>query len=172
MPLSDRLVLLALAVGLAACTRYHWRRGVRGRRLLAVLVTSFYGLALVSMMSAHSAEIAYNTAAGSRAFDGSQFTYNWRTYSLLLFGALLVWQGAVCLATAARLGRGEPAARATILRAAAVVLAVVLPTVPIHAIFGYLISGLSALTLVTVALAARSRGPERPPTAALAPPTA
>jgi len=39
-----------------------------------------------------------------------------------------------------------------VLRRTALVLAIVLPIIPIHAFFGYLIGGASTLTLVAVAL--------------------
>jgi hypothetical protein len=46
------------------------------------------------------------------------------------------------------LARGEPAARAAILRTGALVLAIAAPTIPIHAFFGSLISGITVLTLL------------------------
>jgi hypothetical protein len=134
-----------------------------------VLFASFYGLGLVVMLAAHCADIVYNTVLGHRAMDGSTFSYGWRTYSLLLFGALLIRQGALCLLAALRLGRGEASARADVLRAAGVVLAIVLPTLPIHAFFGTLLSGWSALTLLVVAVAARERVPSRATPALVAP---
>src|SRR5687768_6736235 len=89
MPYIDPIVMASLALGLLACAAGAWRLGARGPRLLATFFAAFYGLTLVVMLSAHSADVLYNTVLRSRAMDGSAFGYNWRTYSLLLFGALL-----------------------------------------------------------------------------------
>jgi hypothetical protein len=156
MPHVDEIVMLALLLGLVACAGSQWRRGLRGARLLAVVFAAFYGYALVAMLAAHCADVAYSTFVHNRSPDGSVFAYNWRTYSLLLFGALLIRQGAHCLRAALRLGGGEQAARADVLRAVGVVQAIVLPTVPLHGVFGTAVAVWSALTLVVVAAATRA----------------
>jgi hypothetical protein len=123
-----------------------------------VAFLAFYGYALVAMLAAHCADVAYSTAVHARSPDGSVFAYNWRTYSLLLFGGLLMRQGVACLRAARRLARGEADARGDALRAVAVVLAVVLPTVPLHGVFGTAFSVWSALTVLVVAAGARAPG--------------
>jgi hypothetical protein len=158
MPHVDEITILALLLGLAACTGVPWRRGLRGRRFLTVAFLAFYGYALAAMLAAHCADIAYSTAVHARSPDGSVFAYNWRTYSLLLFGVLLMRQGAACLRAARRLARGEADARADALRGVGVVLAVVLPTVPLHGVFGTAFSVWSALTLLVVAAGAHASG--------------
>ncbi|GLC25677.1 hypothetical protein [Roseisolibacter agri] len=148
MPHIDQIVMLALLAGLVASGTFHWRAGVRGRRLAATVLASFYGVVLVAMLTAHCADVTYNTVLGNRSFvDGRPFAYDWRTYSLLLFGVLLIVQGVRVLRATPGLGRGEPAARAAILRTALLVLAIAAPTIPVHAFFGSLISGLTVLTL-------------------------
>ena len=158
MPHVDEITILALLLGLAACTGVPWRRGLRGRRFLTVAFLAFYGYALAAMLAAHCADIAYSTAVHARSPDGSVFAYNWRTYSLLLFGVLLMRQGAACLRAARRLARGEADARADALRGVGVVLAVVLPTVPLHGLFGTAFSVWSALTLFVVAAGEHAPG--------------
>ena len=79
-------------------------------------------------------------------------TYDWRVYSMQLFGAVLIVQGVGCVRAAARMGPADPAERGEVLRSATLVLAIVLPSIPIHAFFGYLIGGASTLTLAAVAL--------------------
>ena len=148
--------MLALLLGLAACVGSQWRRGLRGRRLAVVVFAAFYGYALVAMLAAHCADVAYSTVVHHRSPDGSVFAYNWRTYSLLLFGVLLIRQGAHCLRAALRLGGGEQGARADVLRAAGVVQVIVLPTVPLHGVFGTAVAVWSALTLLVVAAATRA----------------
>ncbi len=159
MGLDDKLVLLTIGVGTAAFAWFYGRRGVRGRRLFTALWSSFYGLVLTVMMAAHCLEILYHTLAGHVSFDGTPFVYGWRVYSLLLFGVLLIWLGVGCLRAALGLSRGEAAARPAMLRLLALVLALVVPLIPIHPFFGYLMSGVSAVTLAVVVLTARERSP-------------
>ena len=78
-------------------------------------------------------------------------------YSLLLFGAVLVAQGVACLRAARRLYAGDGTAGRDVLRTIAVVLAIVLPTVPLDAFLGLLMSGASAFTAALVARAMLSR---------------
>ena len=93
------------------------------------------------MMSAHCADIIHNLMLrNTSVVDGSLFSYNWRTYSLLLLGVLLIDRGIRCLAAARRFAAGDTAARTDILRNGAVVLAITLPIIPIHAFFGVLMS--------------------------------
>ncbi len=156
MPHVDQFVMIALALGLASWGAYAWRRGLRGFGFAGVLFALFYGHTLVVMLAAHCADVAFNTARGRSVIDGSAISYDWRTYSLLLFGALLVHQGARSVRAGLRWSRGASDAAPEVLRATAVVLALVLPTIPIHAFFGVLIGGASALTAGVVAAAARA----------------
>ena len=155
----DTVVLLVLLVGLVATGVDHWQRAQRGWRLVGLVFLSFYGIGLVAMLSAHCVDILYNLIRANRSVvDGATFTYNWRTYSLLLFGVLLVERGVrVALATW-RLAAGDSRARAEILRNAGVVLAITLPTIPIHAFFGALISVWTLLALLVAALVLRLEG--------------
>jgi hypothetical protein len=166
MPHIDLLVLVTLVATFGVCARLQWRRGARGRRLAAGLAAGFHGSALVVMLAGHCVDILYSVAVGNRSPDGSVFAYNWRTYSLLLFGVLLVRAGVDALRIAMRLAAGDTAAHADHRRLVALVLAIVAPTIPLHGIFGWAISGLSALAAATVALAARSRAAAPLPVAA------
>lgn len=156
---DDKLVLSAITLGTVAAVLLLRHRGARGLRLFAAGWAAFYGVVLVAMLSGHCIEIGYNTLQGSRGFDGTPFAYNWRTYSLLLFGGVLIRLGVRALRAALGIGGGEAGARGRMLGTVGVVLAIVLPIIPIHPPFGYLISGISALTLAVVALAAREPDP-------------
>lgn len=162
MPYIDNVVLLVLVAGLAVSGWRLRRWGARGGRLAASIFLAFYGLTLAVMLAAHCADIVYNTVLANRsAIDGSPFVYNWRTYSLLLFGVLLVREGVRVLRAAMRLGHGDAGARSEILRRVGVVLAITAPTIPIHAFFGVLISGLSVLAMLVAAVVAREPVRER-----------
>ena len=156
MPHIDQIVLSLILVGLVGAVVDHWRHGQRGWRLATLAFISFFGVGLVTMMAGHCADIIYNLALANRSVvDGSSFTYNWRTYSLLLFGVLLIDRGIRCLRATRRFAGGDDAARREILKNAGVVLAITLPTIPVHAFFGALMSGWSSLALIVAAAGLR-----------------
>jgi hypothetical protein len=121
---------------------------------------SFYGVGLVATMAAHCADIIHNLALRNRSMDGSLFSYNWRTYSLLLFGVLLIDRGIRVLRAARRLAAGDRAARTDILKSGALVLAITLPLIPVHAIFGVLMSVWSSLALIVTVAGLHARPAE------------
>jgi hypothetical protein len=156
MPFSDLAVLATVFTGTAVAAVFLWRRGARGLRLFAATWTAFYGLVLTAMMAAHSIEILYHTIAGGTTFGGEPWVYNFRVYSLQLLGAVLFWQGAKCLRAVAGLRRGLAAARRDVLRSTLIVLALVVPLIPIHAFFGVLLTVVSGLNLLVLALTLRA----------------
>ena len=79
----------ATAIATLAFAIVLWRRGVRGRLLVAAAWIAFYGCALVVMMSAHNIEIVYNTVTHQRSVAGTPFVYDWRVYL-----ASSVWRSA------------------------------------------------------------------------------
>jgi hypothetical protein len=168
MPHVDQIVIACLALGLLGCAAFAWRAGARRGRFAALLFAAFYGWTLVVMLAAHCADVTYASVLHTPSFgDQRPMTYDWRTYSLLLFGAILIRQGVRSMAAARAMARGDDAARGEALRATGLVLALVLPLIPVHAFFGWLISGASALTLLVVGLA--GRGAVRAPATELAP---
>ena len=153
----DQVVQTLLFVGLVVAGIDHWRRGQRGWRLAALVFVSLYGVGLVATMTAHCVDIIHNLALRNRSLiDGSPFTYNWRTYSLLLFGVLLIDRGIRVLRAARRFAAGDPGARTDILKSGGLVLAITLPLIPVHAIFGVLMSVWSSLALIVAATGLRA----------------
>jgi hypothetical protein len=157
MPYTDPIVLGLLLVSLIGSLVYQWRRGLRGGRLAVVTVAMFYGLAAIIALSMHTLDVLYGYSHRNTSFaTGKPFTWDWHTYSLLLFGVLMVWFGAQCLRLALRLGRGDASARAAFLRFSGVILLVVLPLIPIQALFGVAAAGLSVIALLVVGLGGRA----------------
>ena len=157
----DQVVQIVLLVGLTAVGIDHWRHGQRGWRLAALAFVSLYGVGLVATMSAHCADIIHNLVLRNRSLvDGAPFSYNWRTYSLLLFGVLLIDRGIRVLRAARRFAGGDASARTDILRNGAVVLAITLPIIPIQAVFGVLMSVWSSLALIVTVAGLRARHAE------------
>ena len=157
MPYTDPIVLGLLLLSLFGSLAYQWRRGLRGGRLAVVTVAMFYGLAAIIALSMHTLDVLYGYSHRNTSFaTGKPFTWDWHTYSLLLFGVLMVWFGAQCVRLALRLGRGETAARTEFLRLASVILIVMLPLIPIQAFFAVVAAGLSVIALLVVGLGGRA----------------
>lgn len=156
MPLSDIAVLLSIGVSTPALAALLWRRGVRGHRLLTSLWVGFVGLVLVASMVAHCVDVLSRLAIGT-GYGGEAFVYNFRVYSLMLLGAVLIAAGAALLRVAPGLSTGDASARKSALRTDLVVLAMVAPLIPIHAIFATALTVLAVVTLV-VLLAVGPRG--------------
>lgn len=156
MPLTDVLVLLLVFAGTAASAAMLRRQSFRGRSLFVGVWLSFYGLVLTAMMLAHSVEILYRTVASGVQGGAATRAYDFRLYSLLLLGALLIWAGVECLRAAPGLSRGSRSARRTALRATLAVLAIVVPLIPLQLVFGTLLTALSILSLAVLTWAART----------------
>ena len=158
----DLTVLLAILLGTGAAVRRLRRRGARRRALLLAGWAAFQGVALVAMMTAHSVEILYHLAAGHDTFAGTPWTYDFRTYSLLLLGAVLGAQGGWFLSLAPGLGAGDPEARRAAVRAKLVLLATVLPIVPVHAFFGVILGTMGGVGLLMLLVARPELAHETP----------
>jgi hypothetical protein len=156
MPYTDPIVLGLLLAALFGSLVYQWRRGLRGGRLVVVAFAMFYGLAVISSLGMHCLDVLYGLTHHLTSFiTGKPFAWNWVTYSLLLFGVLMVWFGGQCLRRALAMGRGDVKARAEFLKLAGVMLLIVLPIVPIHPFFGPISSGFSVIALLVVGVGGR-----------------
>jgi hypothetical protein len=151
MASSDIFVLVGVLLGTGLLFSWHRSVHARGRALVAATWLGFFGLFLVLSMLAHTVEIAWHLLRGDVQISGEPWTYDFRTYGLLLLGAVLMGIGAGVLGAGADLSRGRGNGRrtATVLTIAA--LAVVLPLIPIQAFFGVLVSGLAGITLLVLA---------------------
>jgi hypothetical protein len=164
VPYTDPIVLGLLLASLLGSFVHQWRRGLRGGRLAVVSFAMFYGLAVISALGMHCLDVLYGLSHHLRSFGtGKTFAWDWHTYSLLLFGVLMISLGAWCLRYALRMGRGDDSARTAFLRLAGIMLVVVLPLIPIQAFFAVVGSALSVIALLVVGLYGRSlvtQGPE------------
>jgi hypothetical protein len=153
VPYTDPVVFGLLLLSLFGSLVHQWRRGLRGGRLAVVVVAMFYGLAAISALGMHCLDVLYAWSHHHTSFGtGKPFTWDFHTYSLLLFGGLGLWLGAQCLRRALRIGRGDASARSEFLRFAGVTLLIVLPLVPIQPMFGVASSFLSVIALLVVGL--------------------
>jgi len=156
MPYTDPIVLGLLLVSLIGSFVFQWRRGLRGGRLAVVAFAMFYGLSVIAALGMHCLDVLYGLTHRLKSFGtGKTFAWDWHTYSLLLFGVLMVWLGARCVRHALRMGRGDSGARTQFLQLAGVMLLVVLPIIPIQAFFAVVASVLSVIALLVVGLGGR-----------------
>ena len=161
MPYTDPIVFGLLLLSLSGSLAYQWRRGLRGGRLAVVAFAMFYGLSVIVALGMHSVDVVYGLTHRLTSFStGRTFGWDWHTYSLLLFGVVMVWLGARCVRYALWMGRGDAGARTEFLRLAGVMLVVVLPIVWIQPLFGAAGSLLSAIALLVVGLGGRGLGTE------------
>ena len=158
MPYTDPIVLALLVLSLIGSLAFLRRRGVRGGRLAVTSFAMFYGLSVISALGMHCLDVLYGLTHHLTSFGtGKPFAWDWHTYSLLLFGVLMIWFGVQCVRRALRMAdpAGAAAARAEFLRLAGVMLLVVLPIVPIQPLFGVVGSALSVIALLVVGLGGR-----------------
>ena len=150
--LTSDPVVGAAVLATSAAAGVVLRRRVRGRRLLAAMLLAFAGVALTLMLAAHCAEIGYRLLGG-RVYGEPPLRYDFRAYSLLLLGAVLIRQGVDALRAADGVSRGDPAAPGAARRAMGVVLAVAVPIIPIHPFFGPLATGVGVLGMTGAVIA-------------------
>jgi hypothetical protein len=153
MFITSEPVLLSVIAGstLVAAVRFR-RRGARGRQFAGATLLGFSGATLTTMLAAHNAEIVYRLL-GNPLDTMPPLKYDFRSYSLLLVGVLLMVQGGRVLRAAAAVGRGDAVAHRVALRAGLVVLAIGAPIIPIHVFFGPITTALAILVIGGAALA-------------------
>jgi hypothetical protein len=155
MPYTDPIVLGLVVLSLVGSLVYQWQRGLRFRRLAVTVFAMLFSLTVIHSMVLHCLDVLWGLTHHLPSMTGKPFAYDWRTYSLLLFGLLMIWFGARCLRAALAMGRGDERARVEFLQLVAVMLAIVLPIIPIHPFFGPLASVWSTLGLIVVGLGGR-----------------
>ena len=157
MPYTDPVVLALLLVSLIGSVAYQWRHGLRGGRLAVVSFAMFYGLSVIAALGMHCLDVLYGLTHHLTSFVTQKpFAWNWATYSLLLFGVLMVWLGAQCVRHALSMGRGDANARTGFVRLVGVMLLIVLPLIPIQAVFAVVGTALSVIALLLVGLGGRT----------------
>ena len=157
MPYTDPIVLGLLALSLLGSFVFQWRCGLRGGQLAVVAFAMFYGLAVIAALGMHCLDVLYGLTHRLKSFGtGKTFGWDWHTYSLLLFGVLMIWLGAQCVRRALRMGHGDTSARTEFLRLAAVMLLIVLPIIPIQPFFAVVGTALSVIALLVVGFGGRA----------------
>ena len=152
-----------------------WREGVRGALLVAGSWAYLVGTFVTVMLSFHTAEIVYRalTDQGSYHNPGAGFTYDFRFYSLVLFGCVMISQGVPMMRAARDLSRGAGGAAGRLLRPTLVVLALSAPLIPLQ-FFGSVLTACALLNLLALLVARaalrRKAAPREAPPAALAAP--
>ena len=148
MPWSDLVVLLGIVTSIGWWMIRLRRQGLRGGRYAAAGVVGFLGLTLVITMTAHSIDVFSRLVVGT-GYDGAAFGYNFRTYALLLLGSVLIAAGARLLSVAWSIGNRRDA-RGPVARPILVVLALVVPLIPIHGFFAIPLSATAGAAMLLV----------------------
>ena len=163
MSISEIAVLLVITLGSVWFSRTLWRMGARGWQYAVAWSVRFLGLVLVTTMAAHLLEVMSRILVGL-SFQGSPFPYDFRAYSLLLLGAVMVAVGAYLIHVAGVIGRGDNRARRDALRGVLVVLLLVVPLIPIQAFFAVPLSIIGGISLGLTLASVRRQSPQAPRT--------
>lgn len=121
-------------------------------RLLNAVYAYLAGGIVGAFGAAHTAAV---TLASIERARGQQFVYDYRFYSLILLGAVLIAGGLLATLQAASLARGQPAGWRASVTVWAAILAVNLPLVPLQG-FAVLFSALATVALLLLAGTKRS----------------
>ena len=127
--------------------------GVRGRRAAGAWAY-FLGTFVTVALSFHVAENIWRIIPGTPVTDAVKPEYNFRFYALILFGVVMNVQGVSIMKASRALVFGNAAggaARRDLLRHTLLVLALVVPLIPLQ-IFASIITILSGLNLAALAL--------------------
>jgi lysylphosphatidylglycerol synthetase-like protein (DUF2156 family) len=109
----------------------------------------FCGLVTFGFIALHLVAVVGRAVSG-RGFGGeARFAYDFRFYSLVLMGVVIIIPGLVCLIHARRLTRGDVKAWTRTLWASSMLLLISVPLVPIQA-FAIGPAGLAGLNLVAL----------------------
>ena len=157
--MSDPTALLALS-GLVAAILFFFvaRRHAPTSLALVAALDMLCGSENVLLAGGHLAAIISRALAG-KGTGNAPFVYNFRFYSLVLTGLVMVVPGFLCLLSVKGLLRGEEAARRKALWASLVLLAVNVPLTPIQG-FAYALAAVALVNLVGLTVF-RTRFPSR-----------
>jgi hypothetical protein len=129
------------------------RGGVRGRRI-AGSWAYFFGAFIAIALAFHVAENIWRIIPGTPVTDAAKPEYNFRWYALILFGVVMLVQGVSIMKAARRLAFGGEKARGALLRHTLIVLALVVPLIPLQ-VFAALITVFGVINLAVLALFSR-----------------
>jgi hypothetical protein len=152
------VALLTLSCGIVLFA--HTARSKGASTALVASGTSAFvtGSVCTLLMLGHLAAVTLlrSSSGGSVATSGhcvriGDFVYDFRFYSLILLGVLILLPGLYCFWSAAAATRGEYRAQQRILYASIVILATTLPLTPIQP-YAAVLAALAGLNLLTLSL--------------------
>lgn len=127
-------------LGIVTSTGYWWRllrvRGLQGGRFAVWATVAFLGLVLIVTMTAHCLDVLSRLVIGT-GHDGKVFVYDFRAYSLLLLGIVLIACGLRLL----RISLGTGAGPSRTVTAVVILVASLTPIQPFFAIPLTVLSG-------------------------------
>ena len=142
-------LFIAKLVATAIFALWLRKRGVSGKRLVATTWIFFYGTFITVMLFMHNFVILGLRIFGRPA--GTDFSYDFYLYSLILLGSVLFLQGVRSIQAALLIRVESETGSREALRATWIVLAVAVPLIPIQ-FFGIVLTVLSLLNFAVVKL--------------------
>jgi hypothetical protein len=151
------LHVVVSAAGLIGVGWIFWLTLIDGPRrqapvilLVVGTVDALCGLASFLLGGAHFFGVVGRALQGKGLHGAQAFTYDFRFYSLVMLGLLLVVPGALCLRSARGLTKGEAAAWNNAFWSSIVLVVINGPLIPIQR-FAILLGGLAVLNIVILA---------------------
>ncbi len=144
----DLVALALILVGTGTFTRWLWKKNKRGWSLFSLAWIAFNGFIISFLMLGHCVEILRHAFTKILADQGNSWTYDFRFYSLLLLSVILIHFGVQYLRTVVSLGRGEGAGLPIVRKNTLLILAIVVPLVPLQPVFAGLFVTLGLVTLI------------------------
>jgi len=129
------------------------RGGARGRRIAGAWAY-FLGAFITVALSFHVAENIWRIIPNTPVTDAVKPEYNFRFYALILFGVVIIIQGLGVMKAARAFVFGGETARRALRRHTLIVLALVVPLIPIQ-VFASMITILGVVNLAALALVRR-----------------
>jgi hypothetical protein len=126
------VLLIALIVATIVFAAAARRRRVPHALVALAAINLFCGGLVASLGTAHLLAVVGRALAGKGSGPGGTFVYDFRFYSLVLLGVLLLGASVACVTAVRSLARGEAAGRRVTCSAAVMLLALNVPLMPIE----------------------------------------
>lgn len=148
---ADNVALGVLIISMMIFLVRARRGGARGRKFAVGAWAYFFGAFITISLSFHIAENLWRIIPQTPISHGTKPVYDFRFYSLILFGAVMLAQGLAITKAAKRFALGETEERKKIIRRTLITLALCAPLIPIQ-IFGSVLTIIGLLNLAFVVL--------------------
>lgn len=152
--ITNPIIVVMMAALIVTFTFSYYARHKGSSMPLAIAsgVNFFCGLVVSFLISIHTSVILVFAFAGKSGETGEDaFTYNFRFYSLMLLGGMVLTLGLFCLRSARQISRGNISGWNRALRASIILILVCAPLIPLQ-FFAAIFAGSAILNVIGLIL--------------------